>query len=80
MLSDLHSIHLDLQAAGEIPDPFQGTNERYVQWVHEKEWLYGCSFDAPHFQSEESVDLVFDGLDTFADVKLNGKSILQYVT
>ncbi|KAF2098291.1 beta-mannosidase [Rhizodiscina lignyota] len=71
------NIHLDLLAAGEIPDPFHGMNERDVQWVHDKEWVYGCSFKLPKAKQGERIDLVFDGLDTFADVALNSNHILS---
>lgn len=30
-------------------------------------------------EEDEFADLVFEGLDTFATVKLNGEEILQYV-
>src|SRR6266511_3411077 len=40
------SIYLDLMAAGLIPDPFIGTNEKDVQWVHLKDWVYRSTFTA----------------------------------
>ena len=70
---------MDLLAAGEIPDPFHGMNERDVQWVHDKEWEYGCTFQIPKATPGENIDLVFDGLDTFTDVTLNGIQIYKYV-
>lgn len=30
------TVHTDLMAAGKIPDPFFGINEKLVQWVEEK--------------------------------------------
>jgi hypothetical protein len=72
-----YSIHLDLLAASRIPDPFIGTNEKLVQWVHSKDWVYKCKFQAKPPQEGETVDLVFNGLDTFAKVTLNGKEILR---
>ena len=35
-----YSIHLDLLAANRIPDPFIGMNEKLIQWVHSKDWVY----------------------------------------
>ena len=52
------NIHTDLLANNLIPDPFFGTNEDSVQWVSDSTWTYR---------------LVFDGLDTYAEVWLNGQ-------
>lgn len=66
-------VHTDLLALGRILDPFVADNELKVQWVAERDWEYQTSFDlsadtaaAPH------LFLVCDGLDTLADVTLNG--------
>lgn len=69
------TVHQALMAAGHIPDPFVGLNELAVQWVGERDWLYRCRFDLP-FDGSGSVDLCFDGLDTFATVWLNGQQVL----
>jgi beta-mannosidase len=73
------SIHLDLLAAGLISDPFIGMNEKAVQWVHEKDWVYTCAFSLDQTSNADSpsCDLVFEGLDTFANVSLNGHEILK---
>ncbi|HEX2854376.1 MAG TPA: glycoside hydrolase family 2 protein [Opitutaceae bacterium] len=69
-------VHLDLRAAGKIPDPFWGTNEVGLQWIEEHDWEYRATFTVPAglFDSEE-LDLVADGLDTVATVRLNGREI-----
>jgi len=69
-------VHQDLFAAGRIPDPFIGMNEKSVQWVGECDWLYRCTFDLPASLDLENVDLCFDGLDTFAIIWINGERIL----
>ncbi|RDL42476.1 Glycoside hydrolase family 2 protein [Venustampulla echinocandica] len=71
------NIHLDLLTANRIPDPFIGMNEKLVQWVHSKDWVYKCEYQIEPIRTGEKVDLVFDGLDTFATVALNGKEILK---
>lgn len=73
----LCSIHLDLLAAKLIPDPFIGQNEASLQWIHGKIWVYTANFDTTGVGQDERMDLVFDGLDTFATVKLNGQEILK---
>jgi len=68
------SVHTDLLAGGQIPDPFFGANEDDVQWVAEKDWEYRHYFHPnPALQSEKKVFLVCEGLDTLVDVRLNGK-------
>ena len=70
------TVHQDLLAAGRIPDPFVGLNEREVQWIGETDWLYRCAFELdPTLLEEEQVDLCLDGLDTFATVWLNGERV-----
>jgi len=67
------SVHVDLLRAGCIPDPFTGTNEKQVAWVAESDWEYRRSFQVEaDLLADEHIDLVFDGLDTLAEVWLNG--------
>jgi beta-mannosidase len=69
-------IHTDLMAAGVIPDPFVGDNERRVQWVAREDWLYRRTFTLdPGLLDYDRVFLACDGLDTLAAVVLNGQEI-----
>ncbi|HEY7417029.1 MAG TPA: hypothetical protein VH593_17715, partial [Ktedonobacteraceae bacterium] len=71
------TVHQDLLASGQIPDPFVGLNERDVQWIGESSWLYRCVFElTPDILTPGALALCFDGLDTFATVWLNGQQIL----
>ncbi len=71
-------VHLDLMQAGEIPDPFYGTNDLEVQCVSEADWEYRHVFDCPpELLALRRVELVCEGLDTFAEVKLNGETVGQ---
>ncbi|MCL4395374.1 MAG: glycoside hydrolase family 2 protein [Chloroflexi bacterium] len=66
-------VHTDLMAAGLIPDPFAGDNEKRVQWVADSDWEYRYRFScAPELLAHDRIRLVCDGLDTLADVSLNG--------
>lgn len=67
-------VHTDLLAAGRIPDPFLGRNEQLVQWVGRTDWTYDTVL-GPRTTSHERTDLVFDGLDTVAEVTLDGTVI-----
>lgn len=72
------TVHTDLFANKVIPDPFFGTNEKQLQWIENEDWEYETSFvlSAKDLKSE-NIDLQFDGLDTCAEVFLNGKSVLK---
>ncbi len=71
-------VQTDLLNSKLIPDPFYGENEFHLQWIGLADWEYQTTFqvDAATL-SREHLDLVFDGLDTFADVYLNDQPILH---
>jgi beta-mannosidase len=72
------NIHTDLMANDLLPDPFIGTNELEVQWVEEKDWEYHTTFLlSSKLMKNDHIDLIFEGLDTYADVYLNDSLILQ---
>jgi len=71
------NVHLDLLHHKIIPDPFIGKNELAVQWIGEVAWTYQTSFAAPAVPSGARAVIEFGGLDTFATVVLNGKTILE---
>ncbi|QDI68352.1 beta-mannosidase [Streptomyces calvus] len=67
-------VHTDLLAAGLIPDPFLGRNEAEVAWVGRRDWTYETDLPAGT-GAHEQTDLVFDGLDTVAEILLDGRSL-----
>ena len=71
-------VHTDLLRHKLIPDPFWGTNELSVQWIEERDWEYRARFrvDAA-LLAEDGVELVADGLDTVATVRLNGRLVAR---
>ncbi len=71
-------VHTDLLRSSLIPDPFDRDNEFNLQWIGLADWEYQTTFqiDAATL-AHEHVDLVFEGLDTFADVYLNEQAILH---
>ena len=71
-------VHTDLLANNIIEDPFFGTNEKNLQWIDKKDWEYSKDFNlAKDVLEKQSIELVFDGLDTYAEVWLNGQLILK---
>lgn len=68
------TVHLDLMNSNMIPDPYKDENEKKVQWVENEDWDYQTQFTVSATELEnQHIDLVFDGLDTFAEIYLNGK-------
>lgn len=72
------TVHTDLLANKKIPDPFYRNNEKDLQWIDEKDWEYQTTFAVGRaLLDKDRVELAFEGLDTYADVFLNGEKILQ---
>jgi beta-mannosidase len=68
----------DLLAANAIPDPFHRDNEARLQWIGLIDWEYRNTLNVSAAQlTHRHVELVFDGLDTFSEVYLNGQPLLQ---
>jgi beta-mannosidase len=72
-------VHRDLLLNGKIADPFIDLNELAVRWIADATWTYRTSFPTPssHENRGTKTVLVFQGLDTFASVYLNGTKILE---
>jgi beta-mannosidase len=68
-------LYLALHAAGRLPDPFGDRTESECAWVKDREWWWCADFDAPAIATNQRLILTFEGLDTFATVWLNGKSL-----
>ena len=72
------TVHTDLMNNRLIEDPFFRLNERGVQWVDKEDWIYRTSFDlTPEVWGKSNIVLRFNGLDTYADVTLNGKKLFS---
>ena len=72
------TVQTDLLAAGLATDPFMRDNEAAIQWVGLADWQYRSTFQVDRATLERGhVALVFDGLDTFADVYLNGHKLVS---
>ncbi len=72
------TVHSDLLRHKQIPDPFVRKNEDKVQWVEDKDWVYRTNFNVDqHLLNKEKIEIVFKGLDTYADVYLNDSLLLE---
>ncbi|WP_113653503.1 beta-mannosidase [Pedobacter namyangjuensis] len=71
-------VHLDLLRNKLIDDPFYRDNEKKLQWIEKENWNYKTTFDVSSaLLAKKHIDLVFDGLDTYAEVYLNDKPLLK---
>lgn len=67
-------VNTDLQKAGLIPaDLFWRDNADAVQWIEEWDWTYTRRFTLDTVDADAV--LVFEELDTYADIRLNGKTV-----
>lgn len=72
------TIHTDLMANGIIEDPYYRLNERKIQWVDKKDWIYQTTFNLNNQEfNRQNHELNFKGLDTYANVYLNDSIILK---
>lgn len=72
------TVHQDLIRHELLPNPFYGTNEEKIQWVENEDWEYRTSFTVTEEQlKRDDAQLIFEGLDTYADVYLNGSLVLK---
>ena len=70
------TVHMDLMANGKIPDPFYRMNEDQVQWVDSQQWVYQREFEVDaDFLKEKRVELVAEGLDMYAHIRINNKPV-----
>ncbi len=72
------TVHTDLLNNKLIEDPFFRTNEQSLQWIDKVKWEYKCTFTASEeLTGKEMINLIFNGLDTYAAVYLNNEKILD---
>ena len=71
-------VHTDLLDNKLIADPFYRDNEQRLQWIGKTDWEYETTFNvAPATLTRAHLELVFSGLDTYADVYLNDTALLH---
>ena len=72
------TIHTDLLKNGIIQDPFYGCNEKELQWIGDSDWVYQTTFvPSDNLMQGRQIELVFEGLDTYATVWLNDKLLFE---
>ena len=66
-------VHADLKRAGLIPDLLYRDNNDAYHHLDNEDFTYRTTFTSK--DAERSARLVFEGLDTYADVYLNGERL-----
>ncbi len=69
------TVRKALLAAGEIPDPYFGTDNEKSLWVEEKEWWFFKTFTPGQEVSGKWIDLDFEGASFQGEVWLNGTKV-----
>lgn len=70
------SVYSDLFKHGEIEDPFYRDNENELLPLSEEDYTYRLCFEADaELLGKPKIILKFDGVDTLADIYLNGEKL-----
>ena len=64
-------VHFDLWKNGIIENPYYGMNSLKCEWVEHRWWMYRTKFEKPEITGEQTVRLVFEGLDYEVMIFLN---------
>ncbi len=70
------NFEIDLGNSGLLPDLFYGSNILKVQELEDRHLFYCRSFSAGEIDPENA-ELVFEGIDTIAQIHLNGRKIAE---
>ncbi len=71
-------VHTDLLSHKLIEDPYYRDNENTSQWIGKTDWEYRLQFDVPaDLRTRDHLELIWQGLDTYAEVTLNQQPILK---
>ena len=71
-------VQQSLYDNGLIPHPYLGMVENDLLWISDHPWDYTLHFDADkELFEKENVELCFEGLDTYAEVSLNGYELFS---
>lgn len=68
----------DLLRVGRIPDPYWGDQVGAARWIEERDFVYVTEWSLSAEQAALPGRLVFDSLDTFVSVHLNGERVAHH--
>lgn len=71
-------VQQNLYDDGLIPHPYYGTVEEDLLWISDHPWRYSTRFNVDQgLLDNDVVELVFEGIDTYASVTLNGQQLFE---
>ncbi|RLD87646.1 MAG: glycoside hydrolase family 2 protein [Bacteroidetes bacterium] len=71
-------VYMALLSKRVVDNPFYRGNEDSLQWVGHHDWTFDTEFSlADSILHKENIEMVFDGLDTYASVFLNDSLVFQ---
>ena len=71
-------VQQSLYEAGRISHPYEGTVENDLLWISDHPWIYTTHFDVGKTMlDKEVVELMLEGIDTYAEVRLNGQMLIE---
>ncbi len=70
-------VHDILFAAGRIDEAYKRGRQDGCEWVGQKKWIYENRLQIPAGVEEKQISLIFGGLDTVADIYINGERQLH---
>lgn len=70
-------VHMDLYMAGVTTHPYSWQDGYFENMIENEQFVYQTSFSGKELINREHIDLVFEGLDTYAEVVLNDSVILN---
>lgn len=68
-------VHATLRRAGAIRGNTYNKRENEEAWIEERDWVYYKAFYVPETFENRRARLIFEGLDTFCELYLNGRLI-----
>ena len=69
-------ITIDLCNAGIVKNPYFGDNQKENDWIPRQDFTYLTKWNADEaLLAQECVEIVFDGIDVYADVYFNGEKL-----
>lgn len=71
-------IHATLRKAGDIRGNTYHKRENEDNWIEERDWVYYKEFYMPICDISKTLELVFEGLDTYCEIYLNGYKIGEH--
>lgn len=72
------NVEMDLMREGFLDDPYPSDDIHAMRlWETVDDWRYETTFDAPESTAGDTVELVFEGINTLADITLNGEHLMD---